>query len=72
MATIGPVGVTEPPDGSAVMLRRDGLFAPAMVMLSDGAHRLELDQGLAFGLGNLAWAGAVSYTHLTLPTIYSV
>jgi len=33
------------------------LFAPAMAMLSDGAHRLELDQGLAFGLGNLAWAG---------------
>ena len=33
------------------------LFAPAMAMLSHGAHRLELDQGLAFGLGNLAWAG---------------
>ena len=27
-----------------------------MALLSEGAHRLELDQGLAFGLGNLAWA----------------
>ena len=25
-------------------------------MLSDAAHRLELHQGLAFGLANLAWA----------------
>jgi MFS family permease len=33
------------------------LFAPAMALLSKGAHRLRLDQGLAFGLGNLAWAG---------------
>ena len=32
------------------------LFAPAMALLSKGAHRLQLDQGLAFGLGNLAWA----------------
>jgi MFS family permease len=32
------------------------LFAPAMAMLSEGAHRLRLDQGLAFGLANLAWA----------------
>ena len=32
------------------------LFAPAMALLSEGAHRLQLDQGLAFGLGNLAWA----------------
>jgi len=32
------------------------LFTPAMTLLSGGAHRLELDQGLAFGLGNLAWA----------------
>ncbi|HXW46139.1 MAG TPA: MFS transporter [Streptosporangiaceae bacterium] len=32
------------------------LFTPAMSMLSGGAHRLELNQGLAFGLGNLAWA----------------
>jgi MFS family permease len=32
------------------------LFTPAMALLSEGAHRLGLDQGLAFGLGNLAWA----------------
>jgi len=32
------------------------LFAPATTLLSGGAHRLELNQGLAFGLGNLAWA----------------
>lgn len=32
------------------------LFTPAMALLSTGAHRLELNQGLAFGLGNLAWA----------------
>jgi len=33
------------------------LFAPASSLLSGGAERLELNQGLAFGLGNLAWAG---------------
>jgi MFS family permease len=32
------------------------LFAPAMTLLSGGADRLGLNQGLAFGLGNLAWA----------------
>jgi MFS family permease len=32
------------------------LFAPAMALLSSGAQRLDLNQGLAFGLGNLAWA----------------
>jgi MFS family permease len=32
------------------------LFAPAAALISAGAHRLELNQGLAFGLGNLAWA----------------
>ena len=32
------------------------LFAPALALLSKGAHRLRLDQGLAFGLANLAWA----------------
>ncbi len=36
------------------------LFAPAASLLSGGAHRLELNQGLAFGLGNLAWAGGQS------------
>ena len=33
------------------------LFTPASAMLSSGANRLGLNQGLAFGLGNLAWAG---------------
>jgi MFS family permease len=32
------------------------LFTPAMTLLSAGADRLGLNQGLAFGLGNLAWA----------------
>src|SRR5215469_12946985 len=32
------------------------VFTPAMTLLSDGADRLQLNQGLAFGLGNLAWA----------------
>lgn len=33
------------------------LYAPAMALLSAGAQRLQLNQGLAFGLVNLAWAG---------------
>jgi MFS family permease len=32
------------------------LFTPAMAMISGAAHELELNQGLAFGLCNLAWA----------------
>jgi MFS family permease len=32
------------------------VYTPASALLSAGAHRLELNQGLAFGLGNLAWA----------------
>jgi MFS family permease len=32
------------------------IFAPAAATLSSGANRLELNQGLAFGLANLAWA----------------
>jgi MFS family permease len=32
------------------------IFTPAMALLSRGAHRLQFAQGLAFGLGNLAWA----------------
>lgn len=32
------------------------LFTPAMSLLSGGASRVGLNQGLAFGLGNLAWA----------------
>ena len=37
------------------------LFAPATALLSGGAHRLELNQGLAFGLGNLAWASGQAF-----------
>lgn len=36
------------------------MFTPAMTLLSGGADRLSLNQGLAFGLGNLAWAGGQS------------
>lgn len=32
------------------------LFVPASAMISDGADRRQLHQGLAFGLANLAWA----------------
>ncbi len=32
------------------------LFAPATALISAGAQRLDLNQGLAFGLSNLAWA----------------
>jgi MFS family permease len=32
------------------------LYAPATALLSSGAHRLQLNQGLAFGMTNLAWA----------------
>ena len=32
------------------------LFAPAAALLSAGADRMGLHQGLAFGLANLAWA----------------
>jgi MFS family permease len=32
------------------------LFTPAMTLVSEGAQQQKLDQGLAFGLANLAWA----------------
>jgi MFS family permease len=32
------------------------LFAPATALLSAGVDRLQINQGLGFGLGNLAWA----------------
>jgi MFS family permease len=32
------------------------LFTPAMTLVSEGAQHQGLDQGLAFGLSNLAWA----------------
>lgn len=37
------------------------LFAPSSAMLSAAAHRLELHQGLAFGLANLAWAAGQTF-----------
>jgi predicted MFS family arabinose efflux permease len=33
------------------------LFTPAMTLTSNAAEKLGLNQGIAFGLGNLAWAG---------------
>jgi MFS family permease len=33
------------------------LWAPAMAMLSEASQNAGIDQGLAFGLANLAWAG---------------
>jgi MFS family permease len=32
------------------------LYAPSMTLVSDGAGKLGLDLGLAFGMSNLAWA----------------
>jgi hypothetical protein len=32
------------------------LFTPAIALLTAGAQRLGLNQGLAFGMANLAWA----------------
>ena len=40
------------------------LWAPAMAMLSDGAERVGLEQGLAFGLMNLTWATGQSLGNL--------
>jgi MFS family permease len=37
------------------------LFTPAMALLSKGAQDMKLDQGLAFGLGNLAWASGQAF-----------
>jgi MFS family permease len=34
-----------------------GFWAPAMALLADGAERMGLAQGLAFGLMNVAWGG---------------
>jgi MFS family permease len=37
-----------------------GMFwAPAMALVSDASERAGLDQGLAFGLSNLAWSGGI-------------
>ena len=37
------------------------LFTPAMALQSKGAQHEGLDQGLAFGLGNLAWASGQAF-----------
>ena len=37
------------------------LIAPATALLSAGAHRLQLDQGIAFGLVNLTWASGQAF-----------
>src|SRR5215469_10406856 len=45
------------------------LFAPAMALLSAGARRLELNQGLAFGMANLAWAVGQAVAGACLATL---
>jgi len=37
------------------------LFTPALKLISEGADWLRLDQGLAFSLGNLAWAAGQAF-----------
>jgi len=50
------------PEGALIALLIIGmpafgtLFTPASALLANSASRLDLHQGLAFGLGNLAWA----------------
>ena len=53
---------------------RDGLFAAvlASVFLGGCQNGLDMDAGSLSGLFGFDGRGAVSYTHLTLPTIYSV
>jgi MFS family permease len=41
----------------AVVLALGVFWAPAMAMLSEASEDAGVDQGLAFGLANLAWAG---------------
>jgi MFS family permease len=36
------------------------LFTPAMTLVSEGAQHRQLDQGLGFGLANLAWAAGTA------------
>lgn len=45
------------------------LFTPATALLSDGGHRLGLNQGIAFGLGNLAWAAGQAIGAIATGTI---
>jgi MFS family permease len=53
--TLGPIGVLTP-TLIVGMPAFGSLFAPATSLLSGGIERLGLDQGLGFGMGNLAWA----------------
>jgi len=48
------------------------LFTPASTLLSAGANRLELNQGLAFGLSNLSWAGGQAVAAAASGTIAQV
>ena len=48
------------------------LFTPASALLSAGANRLELNQGLAFGLSNLSWAGGQAVAAAASGTIAQV
>ncbi len=48
------------------------LFTPAMTLLSAGADRMQLNQGLAFGLGNLAWASGQAVASAAGGTIAEV
>ena len=41
----------------AVVFALGVFWAPAMAMLSEASEDAGVDQGLAFGLANLAWAG---------------
>jgi MFS family permease len=65
LATAVPVSLLAPviaPAAALICLLVVGLpaygslFTPATALLSAGAHRQQLNQGLGFGLGNLAWA----------------
>jgi hypothetical protein len=37
------------------------LFAPATALLSLGADRLQVNQGISFGISNLAWASGQGF-----------
>ncbi|MGO9082709.1 MAG: MFS transporter, partial [Streptosporangiaceae bacterium] len=48
------------------------LFAPATALFSAGAHRLGLNQGIAFGFGNLAWAAGQGFAAIASGAIAQV
>lgn len=51
----GPIAIA--PLVVAAAIAFGSFWAPAMALLSDGAERIGLAQGLAFGLMNAAWGG---------------